>query len=230
MGDVRPEYIFLGYLAEGPAHGYQIYRYFKEDMEGLWHVSESQMYASLKRLERRGWIALDAATDDEVDTGSGLVGATGSGAVGKAGITQLKAAEGEGRQGRQRFALTAPGLAAYEAWLNTPTAASPRLLKLEFLTRLYFALRRDVELAYTLIEAQRLALEGALERLLRSQERPASGSNPGSGAAAPKAETAPRLPRGAGRSGDLLFDITILARDFRIRQLRSALEWLQGLM
>ena len=40
MGDVRPEYVFLGFLAESPAHGYQLYQQFKKDLSGLWHISE----------------------------------------------------------------------------------------------------------------------------------------------------------------------------------------------
>ena len=190
MGDVRPEFVFLGYLAEGPAHGYHLYQCFRKDLEGLWHISESQMYASLKRLQRRGWIALDPAREGTADTNAA-----------------------EGKQSRQRFSLTREGLMAYETWLNTPTAASPRLLKLEFVSRLYFALRRDVELAYTLIGAQRLALEAELERLRPYPGRP-------SGA----------IPPDTGGPASPLFDISILAKDFRFRQIRAALEWLQDLM
>jgi len=68
MGDVRPEYVFLGFLAESPAHGYQLYQQFKKDLSGLWHISESQMYASLKRLEKRGWIAPEEKSPAGADT------------------------------------------------------------------------------------------------------------------------------------------------------------------
>lgn len=202
MGDIRPEFVFMGFLAEGPAHGYQIYRSFKDSLESLWHISESQMYASLKRLEKRGWI---------VPVGAGAL---------------APPAEDEGRQNRQSFALTAEGLAAYEAWLSTPTAPSPRLLKLEFMSRLYFALRCDVELAYELIEAQRLALEAELERLKTSPLQ--------SGSKTLQTRSVAKDPSAAstepGRNRDLLFNISILAKDFRIRQIEAALEWLKTLL
>jgi len=211
MGDIRPEFVFMGYLAEGPAHGYHIYRSFKEDLEGLWHISESQMYASLKRLEKRGWIVP-------------LGGNPGDGAsFSKAVVCPEK---GEGRQNRQSFALTPEGLAAYDAWLKTPTAASPRLLKLEFISRLYFAFRQDVELAYMLIEAQRLALEAELEGLTKKSPKADQGDAQSlSGSLRPSVG-----PIGSHRNGDLLFNISILAKDFRIRQLKAALEWLKALL
>ncbi|MCA1949556.1 MAG: PadR family transcriptional regulator [Treponema sp.] len=180
MGDVRPEYVFLGFLVEGPAHGYHLYRLYKDSLEGLWHISESQMYASLKRLEKRGWIA--PVREEPL---------------------------GEETKSRQQFMLTFEGISAYERWLWTPTAASPRLLKLEFLTRLYFAMRWNLEEAYGLIEYQRLSLEKELNRLLDSV--PPTG---------PASEHAPPL----------LFDISVLARDFRIRQIRTALDWMKELL
>lgn len=123
MGDVRPEYVFLGFLAESPAHGYQLYQQFKKDLSGLWHISESKMNASLKRLEKRGWIAPEEKsyagddTDVNANAGAGVK------------VDEMPPA----RQSRQCYSLTATGLAAYEAWLSSPSPASPRLLKLEFL-------------------------------------------------------------------------------------------------
>jgi hypothetical protein len=218
MGDVRPEYVFLGFLAESPAHGYQLYQQFKKDLSGLWHISESQMYASLKRLEKRGWIAPDektpAGADADANVGAGVK------------VDEMPPA----RQSRQCYSLTAAGLAAYESWLSSPSPASPRLLKLEFLSRLYFALRRDVELAYAIVEAQRSALEQELDRLtgtdaLRIAQKSAQSSIHGRTMGAGQGH-----PMGAAPKAPLLFDINILARDFRIRQIQSTLEWLKNLL
>lgn len=231
MGDIRPEFVFLGFLAEGPAHGYQIYRCFRENLERLWHISESQMYATLKRLEKRGWIIADNAL--------GIMSSPPRSRLGD------QSGEVQGRLKRQRFALSAEGLKAYEAWLNTPTLASPRLLKLEFITRLYFALRRDTELAYTLIEAQRLSLEAELVRIKANpfvlpgvQEKqvrvPGHARDQGS-AGVPDLPAAIRLEPSETsiehvKKQALLFDISILANTFRIRQIEAALEWLTSLL
>jgi len=197
MGDIRPEYIFLGYLTERPAHGYQIYRSFKDSLDSLWHISEIQMYASLKRLEKRGWIALTVTSETPVTRKVHVDGAAAS-----SGITLQG-----GRRNRNCFVLTPQGLTAFETWLHEPTIASPRFLKLEFLSRLYFALRRDVESAYKLVETQRLALEAELNRLVQQKS---SGGRP--------------------LQEPLLFDIAVLATDFRIRQIQAALDWLKRLL
>ncbi len=187
MGDVRPEYVFLGFLVEGPAHGYHLYRLYKDSLEGLWHISESQMYASLKRLEKRGWIA----------------------------------PVGEETQNRQLYGLTEDGRTAYERWLMTPTSASPRLLKLEFLTRLYFAMRWNLEEAYGLIEAQRLALEAELDRLVGDHSTNKKDI---------EHEAPSMLHQNMVHQSPLLFNISVLARDFRIRQIRTALDWMKELL
>lgn len=47
----------LGLLSGGPLHGYELHRRFRETLGGLWRISESQMYAILKRLEARGLVS-----------------------------------------------------------------------------------------------------------------------------------------------------------------------------
>jgi len=215
MGDVRPEYVFLGFLAESPAHGYQLYQQFKKDLSGLWHISESQMYASLKRLEKRGWIAPEEKSPAGADTDAN----GGAGAK----VDEMPPA----RQSRQCYSLTAAGLAAYEAWLSSPSPASPRLLKLEFLSRLYFALRRDVEFAYAIIEAQRSALEQELDRLTGTDALRIAQKSDQSSVQGPAQRANQGRPMGAAPKEALLFDINILAKDFRIRQIQSTLEWLK---
>ena len=223
MGDVRPEYVFLGFLAESPAHGYQLYQQFKKDLSGLWHISESQMYASLKRLEKRGWIAPDEKTPAGADADANTEA--------EAGDTYKKVDKlPPARQSRQCYSLTAAGLAAYESWLNSPSPASPRLLKLEFLSRLYFALRRDVVLAYVIVEAQRSALEQELDRLTGTDALRIAQKSDQSSVQGPAQRANQGRTMGAASNAPLLFDINILARDFRIRQIQSTLEWLKNLI
>jgi len=181
ISDVRPEFVFLGFLAEGPVHGYELYRRFRETFDSLWHISESQMYATLKRLEERGWTELGTR-------------ATNGGPADKTGGTAAV---------RKTISITETGRTAFSRWLAEPSAASPRALRLEFLTRLHFASRSgDVA---PLIAAQRTVLETELQNLC-----------PGNG----------KIPAG----GDGAERIKALAADFRIRQVRAALEWMDALI
>jgi DNA-binding PadR family transcriptional regulator len=51
------DYVVLGLLLDGPAHGYDLRRRAEETLGDLGHVAWSQMYSVLRRLERFGWIA-----------------------------------------------------------------------------------------------------------------------------------------------------------------------------
>jgi len=46
------EYALLGALMSGPRHGYDIMQFLGNAFEPTWHVSTSQLYVLLKRLER----------------------------------------------------------------------------------------------------------------------------------------------------------------------------------
>lgn len=168
--DLRPEFVPLGFLVEEPTHGYEVYRRFGESLAGLWRISESQMYATLKRLEERGFV---------------------------------EAVPGESRRGRgspkRLLRPSDDGRAAFAAWLEEPTVCSPRILRLEFLTRLFFARRVSPDSVAGLAESQRASVAGALERL-----------------------SANRSSRGDG------FDVSDLALAFSESQLRSALEWIDS--
>ncbi len=56
-GAISPEYALLGLLLERPSHGYDLHQKFVQELGFVWHVSQSQTYAILKRLETRGHIA-----------------------------------------------------------------------------------------------------------------------------------------------------------------------------
>jgi DNA-binding PadR family transcriptional regulator len=53
---LSPEYAFLGFLAQQPAHGYDLHQRLMTELGQVWHVSISQTYNILNRLERQGFI------------------------------------------------------------------------------------------------------------------------------------------------------------------------------
>lgn len=58
MSVLTPDDVLLGLLAAAPAHGYQLLAVFRDPaaLGAVWHLSTSQLYAVLKRLEREGLI------------------------------------------------------------------------------------------------------------------------------------------------------------------------------
>jgi len=56
-GNVSPEFALLGFLIAGPSHGYDLHQRFTVELGHVWHLSQSQAYAILKRLETRGDIS-----------------------------------------------------------------------------------------------------------------------------------------------------------------------------
>ena len=144
--ELRPEFVFLGLLADGPCHGYRLYQAFRETFAGLWRISESQMYATLARLHAKGWIT-ETAGDPDAPAGDAP-----------------QPSRSRGRS-RQALALTPAGRAAFQEWLERPGAVGPRSLRLEFLSRLRFAgLRPEGALAARLVREQREVVAAELER------------------------------------------------------------------
>ncbi len=45
------EYVVLGALMTGAKHGYEINKYMSENLDGIWHISTSQLYALIHKLE-----------------------------------------------------------------------------------------------------------------------------------------------------------------------------------
>ncbi len=56
-GNLSPEFALLGFLVEKPSHGYDLHQKFVAELGHVWHLSQSQAYAILKRLESRGDIS-----------------------------------------------------------------------------------------------------------------------------------------------------------------------------
>jgi len=65
-GNVSPEFALLGFLMAGPNHGYDLHQKFITELGNVWHLSQSQAYASLKRLEIRGDISMQFVEQDKL--------------------------------------------------------------------------------------------------------------------------------------------------------------------
>jgi DNA-binding PadR family transcriptional regulator len=166
LGPLSPEFALLGLLAQKSAHGYELHQRLVTDLRQVWHVSLSQTYNILNRLEERGYIA---------------------------GTFQ----EQEKLPARRRFHLTPAGEQRFNQWLHTPSRCTVRAIRVEFITRLYFARATSPELALHLVDVQVVETSAGLERLKTLLDD------------IPAEDTFNRL-----------------GVDLRVRQLASILEWL----
>lgn len=57
IGSMSPEMVLLGLLYGGEGHGYDLHRKVVTDLGQVWHLSQSQAYTILKRLEAQGDIS-----------------------------------------------------------------------------------------------------------------------------------------------------------------------------
>lgn len=53
---ISPEPALLGFLLDGPMHGYDLYKQVNMHLSMMWRVGMSQMYAIVKSYSTRGWI------------------------------------------------------------------------------------------------------------------------------------------------------------------------------
>jgi DNA-binding PadR family transcriptional regulator len=53
---IAPEPALLGFLLDGPMHGYDLYKQVNSQLGLTWHIGMSQMYAVVKSFSTRGWI------------------------------------------------------------------------------------------------------------------------------------------------------------------------------
>jgi DNA-binding PadR family transcriptional regulator len=75
----------------------------------------------------------------------------------------------EGRPSRKMFQLTQAGFDAFLSWISTPVER-PRQLRVEFLAKLFFALREDKETANRLLESQQIRCKSWLDDHLERAE------------------------------------------------------------
>ncbi|MCS7056121.1 MAG: PadR family transcriptional regulator [Thermoflexales bacterium] len=117
-------------------------------------------------------------------------------AMERAGLIKGQAEQVGHRPQRRVFHITPQGQRRFEVWLRTPSH-SMQDMRIEFPPKLYFALRRSSQDVIELVRAQRDACRHELERLTARQR----DAQPDDGYRA-------------------------LVYDFRIRQVRAILEWL----
>lgn len=65
-GNVSPEFALLGFLIAGPSHGYDLHQRFVAELGQVWHLSQSQAYTILKRLENRGDISVQVIEQEKL--------------------------------------------------------------------------------------------------------------------------------------------------------------------
>ena len=65
-GSLSPEFALLGFLYGSPCHGYDLHQRLQTELGHVWHVSQSQAYAILKRLENRGDISVQVVEQDKL--------------------------------------------------------------------------------------------------------------------------------------------------------------------
>jgi DNA-binding PadR family transcriptional regulator len=139
-GNLSPEFALLGFLYGGPSYGYDLHQKLSNELGQVWHLSQSQAYTIVKRLENRG------------DVSSHLV-------------QQYKL------PARQILRITASGRRRFIDWLEKNISTNSRSIRLEFLTRLYFANLYEPEKTAQIHQAQRAEIETSIIRLEAQIER-----------------------------------------------------------
>ncbi len=165
-GSLSPEFALLGFIYEQPSHGYDLHQKLATELDSVWHISQSQSYNILSRLEKRGYISSTTLEQEKLPP-------------------------------RQVLQITQKGRDRFDEWLDMPTGSSVRAIRLELITRLYFAQKIAPEKTQPLLDSQSAEINATITRLeLSLAEIPAD-------------QTFSRL-----------------SLRLRIRQLHSALDWL----
>lgn len=134
IGSRSPEYALLGFLYQHPDHGYILHQHLLNELGSVWHVSQSQTYAILNRLEAQGYISSTTIEQEKLPP-------------------------------RQLFQITAAGRLRFEQWLGSPSGSSVRAIRVEFITRLYFAKKVFPAMIPAMIEAESFEIDTALTSL-----------------------------------------------------------------
>jgi DNA-binding PadR family transcriptional regulator len=66
IGTLSPEMALLGLLYKDAGHGYDLHRKVNTDLAQVWHLSQSQAYAILKRLEAHGDISAEKIAQEKL--------------------------------------------------------------------------------------------------------------------------------------------------------------------
>lgn len=133
-GNLSPEFALMGFLIEKPSHGYDLHQRLTTELGQVWHLSQSQAYAILKRLETRGDISARVVAQEKLPA-------------------------------RQMLHITASGRKRFFAWLETEISTTARSVRLEFLTRLYFANQYRPEIVAQIYQSQLSEIDSKIEQL-----------------------------------------------------------------
>ena len=119
MSRISPDNVILGLLATKQCHGYQLLEHFRGsgDLGQVWHLSTSQLYSILKRLEQSGLVIGQRMESDVAPARTEY---------------QLSAT---GRDRLQQWLQ------------EKKPSASTRHIRTEFLSRLYIACLLDIPIA-----------------------------------------------------------------------------------
>jgi DNA-binding PadR family transcriptional regulator len=136
--ELAPEWALLGLLTQKPMHGYELYRYFT-DPSALGQVWYLGLSQMYKLLkELEGQGYLEATVEEQ-----------------------------ENYPDRKVYHITPSGRAAFLQWMEKPIS-SPRLIRVEFLAKLFLAQLLGSEMVERVIGTQ---LETCQAQLTRLQER-----------------------------------------------------------
>ncbi len=141
------EIALLGFIRQGPQHGYQIHQMLSDPLGlgPIWKLKQSQLYALLGKLEKDGltW-----------------------------GVLEPQAVA---RPPRRVFHLTRAGQVVFQKWLETPVDV-PRAIRQEFMAKVYFGRMEGEALVRKLFDAQCDTCRAWLEATRAEATEPASFS------------------------------------------------------
>ena len=184
--ELAPEWALLGLLTQKPMHGYELYRYFTAP-SALGQVWYLGLSQMYKLLkELEGQGHLEATVEEQ-----------------------------ENYPDRKVYHITPSGRAAFLQWMEKPIS-SPRLIRVEFLAKLFLAQLLGSEMVERVIGTQ---LETCQAQLTRLQERMESGEW------RPVLSRVEGMENGDGR-GDAAKGFKHLVFRFRQGQIQAVIEWL----
>jgi len=114
MENADLEIALLGYLFEGPKHGYELYKEISDPMGigGVWRVKIGKMYSMFKNLESQGFLSATSERDGN-------------------------------RPSKNTFLLTNKGKNIFNKWMRAPIKHG-RDLRILFLMKIYFLRRSEL--------------------------------------------------------------------------------------
>ena len=193
--ELAPEWALLGLLTQKPMHGYELYHYFT-DPSALGQVWYLGLSQMYKLLkELEGQGYLEATVEEQ-----------------------------ENYPDRKVYHITPSGRAAFLQWMEKPIS-SPRLIRVEFLAKLFLAQLLGSEMVERVIGIQ---LETCQAQLTRLQERMENGEwRPVlSRVEGPVLSCVEGMENGDGR-GDAAKDFKHLVYRFRQGQIQAIIDWLR---